>query len=158
MKAKIIQFVDSPNDSFTGTDGSQVKATALTIDVNGQALTYITFAQKMEVGEEIDYELRNDKKGNSRLKILRPQQENYSKDGGGKSMEQYKLELLGRACNQAAQLATKDGTFNATVANEIISWIKEQLNAKAQPQAPPVATPQTQAAQTESEDDPEMPF
>lgn len=158
MKGKIITWVESPENSFPGSDGI-VKATALTIDVNGQSLTYITFAKKFEVGEEIDYELKNDKQGNQRLKIIRPQSDNYSK-GGGKTPEIAKLELLGRACNQAAQLATKDGAFNSVEADKILAWIKLQLNATQQPVQQPQAQqtgqlPSQAPVQDESDD---LPF
>lgn len=144
MKAKVTNFVPYPEGNFQGDNGL-VEAHTITIDVNGQQIAYTTFAKSANVGEEIEYTTKDTQNGPT-LKIVRAPK-SYGK-GGGKSIEQVKLEILGRACNQAAQLATKDGTFNVAVADRVLDWIKVQLNATAQAQQP-VATSQDHNVLTE---------
>lgn len=74
MKATVKAFAPNGN-SFTGNDGSEVIAKNITIESNGVESTYQTFAKQVEIGQEIEYTLYDDKKGNKNLKIQRNQPE-----------------------------------------------------------------------------------
>jgi len=143
MKGIVRAFAPNGN-SFTGSDGNEVYEQSITVETDGAQITFPTFARKANIGEEIEYELYNDKQGNRKLRILRPEKTSGYGKGGGRDSS---AEIDGRARNQAAQLAMQwciaslnnDGmaaldSFTNT-ADRVYGWLRNPTGTQQKPAA-----------------------